>query len=106
MPCSTAPGERWADQRLRDSTRYDARGWRATVYTTGMEHIHERDRHWMGAHAVARDAAGGVGGATGGQPRWLGGAPLMIPNREAPRVKCEGSSAGRPGGPLHHQLID
>jgi len=23
----------------------------------------ERDRHWMGAHAVARDAAGGVGGA-------------------------------------------
>src|SRR4030095_5822512 len=21
----------------------------------------ERDRHWMGAHAVARDAAGGVG---------------------------------------------
>jgi hypothetical protein len=24
---------------------------------------HERDGHWMGAHAVARDAAGGVGGA-------------------------------------------
>jgi hypothetical protein len=23
---------------------------------------HERDRHGMGAHAVARDAAGGVGG--------------------------------------------
>jgi hypothetical protein len=31
-------GERWADQRLRDSTRYDERGWRATFYTTGMEH--------------------------------------------------------------------
>ena len=32
-------------------TRYDEKGWRATFYTTGMEH----------SHAVARDAAGGVG---------------------------------------------
>jgi hypothetical protein len=47
-------------------TRYDERGWRATVYTSGMEHPPtERDGHRMGAHAVARDAAGGVGGAGG-----------------------------------------
>jgi hypothetical protein len=45
-------------------TEYDDRGWRATFYTTGMEHFaDERDRHGLGAHAVARDAAGGVGGA-------------------------------------------
>ena len=45
-------------------TRYDEKGWRATFYTTGMGALrHERDRHRMGAHALARDAAGGVGGA-------------------------------------------
>jgi hypothetical protein len=45
-------------------TQYDDRGWRATFYTTGMEHFpDERDGHRMGAHTVARDAAGGVGGA-------------------------------------------
>jgi hypothetical protein len=42
-------------------TRYDERGWRATFYTTGMEHLPTSDRHWMGVHALARDAAGGVG---------------------------------------------
>ena len=40
-------------------TRYDERGWHATFYTTGMEHS---PGHRVGAHAVARDAAGGVGG--------------------------------------------
>jgi len=50
------------DQQL---TQYDERGWRATFYTTGMEQLaDERDGHRMGAHAVARDTAGGVGGAT------------------------------------------
>jgi hypothetical protein len=46
------------------STQYDERGWRSDVlYTTGMEHAlaDERHRHRVGAHAVARDAAGGVG---------------------------------------------
>src|SRR4029453_9124522 len=42
--------------------RYDDRGWHATFYTTGMEHSPtKRDRHRMGWHAVAHDAAGGVG---------------------------------------------
>jgi len=42
-------------------TQYDERGWRATFYTTGMEALaHERDGHRVGAHAVARDAAGVV----------------------------------------------
>ena len=48
--------------------RRDAKGGRAT---RGVLHdgdgalADERDRHRMGAHAVARDAAGGVGGAEG-----------------------------------------
>ena len=43
-------------------TQYDDRGWRATFYTTGMEALaDECDRHRLGAHAVARDTAGGVG---------------------------------------------
>jgi hypothetical protein len=47
-------------------TRYDERGWRATFYTSGIGAlVDERDRHRVGADAVARDAAGGVGGAQG-----------------------------------------
>ena len=43
-------------------TRYDEKGWRATFYTTGMEHSpNERDGHRVGAHAVAREAERGVG---------------------------------------------
>src|SRR3989442_13491758 len=35
-------------------TRYDEQGWRATFYTTGMETFpDQRDRHRMGADAVA-----------------------------------------------------
>ena len=34
----------------------------------------ERDRHHVGAHAVARDAAGGVGGVEEGRQGWLGRA--------------------------------
>jgi hypothetical protein len=48
-------------------TRYDERGWRATLlHDRDGALAHERDRHRMGAHALARDAAGGMGGA---QPR-------------------------------------
>jgi hypothetical protein len=35
----------------------------------------ERDGHRRGAHAVACDAAGGVGGADQGRRGWLGHAP-------------------------------
>jgi len=52
-------------------TQYDERGWRATFYTTGMEHSPTSATGRVGAHAVARDAAGGVGGdgeGRGGQP--------------------------------------
>ena len=43
-------------------TQYDDRGWRATFYTTGMEHspTSATGTAW-GADAVARDAARGVG---------------------------------------------
>jgi hypothetical protein len=41
-------------------TRHDERGWRATFYTTGMEHADERDRDRMGAHAVARGPGSGA----------------------------------------------
>jgi len=45
-------------------TQYDERGWRATFYTQGHGALaDERDGHRVGAHAVACDAAGGVGGA-------------------------------------------
>jgi hypothetical protein len=49
-------------------TRYDERGWRATFYTTGMEHPPTgRDRHRMGTDTPARDPADGVGGAEEGE---------------------------------------
>ena len=49
-------------------TQYDDRGWRATFYTTGMEHFaDERHRHRVAAHAAARDAAGVVGGVEAGR---------------------------------------
>jgi hypothetical protein len=45
---------------------YDERGWRATFYTTGMEHSPtSATGHWMGTDAVACDAAGGVGRRSG-----------------------------------------
>jgi hypothetical protein len=55
-------------------TQYDDRGWRATLYTTGRHGAlaDKRDGHRVGAHAVARDPEGGVGGAAttdGGLPR-------------------------------------
>jgi hypothetical protein len=39
-------------------TRYDEKGWRATFYTTGMEHSPTSATGTV----AARDAAGGVGG--------------------------------------------
>jgi hypothetical protein len=47
-------------------TRYDDRGWRATFYTTGMEHSPTSATGTGGAHAVAADAARGVGGIVRG----------------------------------------
>jgi hypothetical protein len=44
------------------STQYDDRGWRATFYTTGMEHSAVSATGTRGRHAVAHDAAGGAGG--------------------------------------------
>jgi hypothetical protein len=43
-------------------TQYADRGWRATFYTSGMEHLPTSATGTGGTHAVARDAAGGVGG--------------------------------------------
>jgi hypothetical protein len=52
-------------------TRYDERGWRATFYTSGMEHSPTSATGTrVGAHALARDTAGGVGCAATGEPRW------------------------------------
>src|SRR3989442_12557889 len=59
----------------------------------------------MGAHAMARGAACGVGGATTGQPRWLGGSPFMVPNLETSDVEPKRPPAGRQGCPLHQQLL-
>jgi hypothetical protein len=44
-------------------TQFDERGWRATFYTIGMEYSPtSATGTGVGANAVARDAAGGVGG--------------------------------------------
>jgi hypothetical protein len=45
-------------------TQYDERGWRATFYSTGMEHspTSATGTAWE-RNAVARDATGGVGGS-------------------------------------------
>ncbi len=43
-------------------TRYDARGWRATFYASGMElSVTSGHRLGVGADAVVRDTASGVG---------------------------------------------
>jgi hypothetical protein len=48
-------------------TQYDERGWRATFYNDRRGALaDERDGHRVGAHALARDAAGGVGGVEAG----------------------------------------
>jgi hypothetical protein len=69
-------------------TRYDDRGWRATFYTTEMEHAHERDRHRLGAHSVAGDAAGGVGGVGESQPGWLEPETSMDARERLPLLIC------------------
>src|SRR5262245_15638998 len=58
-------------------TQYDDRGC-ATFYTTGMEHSPtSATRQRLGANAVARDAAGGTGGAEEGWRRCLN----LVPSR-------------------------
>ena len=73
---------------------------------------HERDGHRMGAHTLARDAAGCEGGATTGQPRGLGRMPnaldqqnrlsavpalgaFQFPGREATDVNVKRVDVGR-----------
>jgi hypothetical protein len=61
-------------------TRYDERGWRATFYTTGMALAAERDRHRMGAHAVACATQRAAWEALGGCPPRHGfsESPLLL----------------------------
>jgi hypothetical protein len=47
----------------------------------------ERDRHRMGAHAVARDAAGGVGGAHG-RPASVVDLPPLNKSRRRKRPRA------------------
>ena len=47
-------------------TQPDDPRWRATFYTTGMEHSPTSATGTAWAHALARDAAGGVGGVEEG----------------------------------------
>ena len=60
-------------------TRYGERGWRATFYTTGMEHSPTSVTGTeLGAHAVARDAASGVGGAQEGRDELTVRGPTLF----------------------------
>jgi hypothetical protein len=48
-------------------TRYDEKGWRDLLHDGDGALADKRDRHRLGAHAVACGAEGGVGGIeTGG----------------------------------------
>ena len=87
-------------------TRYDEKGWRATFHATGMEHsITSATASAWGA-AVARGPGRGAGGAATGQPRWLGGAPSVIPDLETADVKLKGFPAWRhQRDRLHQQLL-
>jgi len=42
-------------------TRYDEKGWPGLLHDRDGALTRERDRHRVGAHAVPRDAARGVG---------------------------------------------
>jgi hypothetical protein len=58
-------------------TRYDARGWRATLYPTGMEHsVNERNGVNVGTDALAGRPECRTGRTETGEPRWLGNGPL------------------------------
>ena len=54
---------------------------------------------------MARDAAGGVGCATRGQPRCLGGAPFVIPDLETSDVQLKGPPAKVHRDPFHQHLV-
>src|SRR5881628_3269334 len=87
-------------------TRYDERGWRTTFLPDRDGALaNERDGHRVGANALARDAAGGVGGAQTGQPRWLGDAPFVIPELETSDVQLKGPPTKVPRDPFHQQLL-
>ena len=80
-------------------TQYDDRGWRATFYTTGMEHSPtSATGHGLGAHALAHDAAGGVGCAEAGERldghlAWL--EPVRLPELKALDVQLNRLRAGQ-----------
>jgi hypothetical protein len=65
----------------------------------------ERDGHRAGAHAVAHDAAGGVGGAATGEPRWLDGESFEIPDLEALDVHPKGPPVKVQRDSFHQQLL-
>ena len=65
----------------------------------------ERDRHRLGAHALARAAAGGVGGAATGEPRWLDGESFKIPDLETLDVHPKGPLAMVQRDSFHQQLV-
>src|SRR5262245_30738556 len=75
-------------------TRYDERGWACDV----LHHGHgafadQRDRHRVGAHAVARDAAGGMGRfeeGGGGRPMIRKALLVRIANRQTSRLRWTG----------------
>jgi hypothetical protein len=54
---------------------------------------------------MARDAASRMEGATTGQPRWLGGAPFVIPDLETSDVQLKGSPAKVHRDPFHQHLV-
>jgi hypothetical protein len=102
-------------------TQYDERGWRATFYTTGIEHSPTRATGTgLGAHAVARYAAGGVGGLeeSGGAvmggcgssqgPSSQGPSPIVTPRTagDAVSIALTGEKAVIKISPLFEALLN
>jgi hypothetical protein len=54
---------------------------------------------------VARDAAGGVGGAEKGEPRCLGGASFVIPELETSDVELKAAPAKAQRDSFDQQLL-
>ena len=87
-------------------TRYDEKGWRATFYTTGMEHsptsatgtAWERTP-WHATQRAAWEALRQLARMNSGD------APLVIPHLETSDVQLKGLPAQIQRDPLHQQLV-
>ena len=87
-------------------TQYDERGWRATFYTTGMEHspTSATGTGWERTpwHATQRAASEAL---RQGSDESLGGAPFVIPNVKTSDVELKRPTCRAPGWLSSHEHL-